>query len=201
MEFERKKNRLGMDEYFGRKRYFVTTCCRDRRELFRRAQTAAAIAESLREEADRCGFVVHAYCVMPDHVHFLVEGNSDASDLIRFVKSFKQVTSFACRSRVGGPLWQRSSYDHILRGQDSLADVAWYIWMNPVRKGMCEDPRDYPFSGTFSAAWPEFRPAETWVPPWKAKIEVIRRKGQVEASRPGRARFRPPLRKTRNRKG
>jgi len=172
MQFKRKTNRLVLQKYFGRGRFFVTTCSNGKRELLRQTQMAEAIVESLRKEAGRSGFIVHAYCVMPDHVHFLAEGNSEASDLIRFVKAFKQATSFSCRARVGGPLWQRSSYDHILRGQDSLADVAWYIWMNPVRKGMCENPRDYPFSGTFSAAWPEFRPTEMWVPPWKEKLEA-----------------------------
>lgn len=48
---------------------------------------------------------------MPDHVHFLVEGTSDASNLIRFVKAFKQSTGYACRTTVRGPLWEKSFTD------------------------------------------------------------------------------------------
>src|SRR5215470_16232788 len=40
------------------------------------------------ESADRC-FRVLAYCVMPDHLHFLVEETDARSDLLHFMKSFK----------------------------------------------------------------------------------------------------------------
>ncbi len=163
----RKRNRLAREKYLGRGRFFVTACCEGRNEIFRQAEVASAIVRSLREQSERCGFDVHAYCVMPDHVHFLAEGRTDESDFIRFVKAFKQVTGYACRERVAGRVWQRSFYDHVLRSSDSDEDVAWYIWMNPVRKGLCLEPHEYPFSGSFSLPWPRSRPAERWMPPWK----------------------------------
>jgi putative transposase len=167
MEFERKKNRLGMDEYFGRKRFFVTTCCRGRQAIFRNVAIASRIVASLREQADRCDFGVHAYCVMPDHVHILLEGKSAASNLVRFVKAFKQATSYACRAHARGTLWEKSFYDHILRPRDSIGGVAAYIRMKPVRKGICNDPRKYLFSGSLSLPWSESQPAEMWQPPWR----------------------------------
>jgi hypothetical protein len=106
---------------------------------------------------------------MPEHVHFLAEGKSDDSDLIRFVKAFKQITGYACRARARGPLWQTSFYDHILRSGDSDEDVAWYIWMNPVRKGLCREPAEYPFSGSLSVPWTTFQSSKAWVPPWKTE--------------------------------
>lgn len=171
-QFERKKNRLELEDYFGRRRFFITTCCRGRREIFRRVETAGTIIENLREYSNRYGFGVHAYCVMPDHVHFLAEGLSEASELIRFVKTFKQGTGYACRKNARGPLWEKSFYDHVLRSRDSNEDVAWYIWMNPVRKGLCRDSREYPFSGSFSLAWPIVEPSKLWMPPWKTKMEA-----------------------------
>lgn len=170
MRMERKRNRLGLEKYRGRGRFFVTTCCEGRREFLREADLAKGIIESLREQSDRCSFAVHAYCVMPDHMHFLAEGKSDTSDLIRFVKTFKQVTGYAYQGRIKGRLWQRSFYDHILRSGDSDEDVAWYIWMNPVRKGICGEPGEYAFSGSFSLPWPKSQPNELWIPPWKAKM-------------------------------
>jgi putative transposase len=172
MQFERKKNRLDLEDYFGRKRFFVTTCCESRRAIFRNVKLATAAVECLREQSRRCSISVRAYCVMPDHVHFLAEGLTAASNLIRFVKGFKQATAYACRASVRGPLWEKSFYDHVLRTRDSGDSVAWYIWMNPVRKGLCEDPADYPFSGSFTAPWPTSQRAKFWTPPWKAKLEA-----------------------------
>jgi hypothetical protein len=67
-------------------------------------------------------------------------------------------------------LWQKKFYDRILRERDSFDGVAGYIWMNPVRKGLCSDPREYPYSGSFAVDWKKMmRPLESWVPEWKAK--------------------------------
>ena len=83
---------------------------------------------------------------MPDHLHLLVEG-SGASDLARFIKAFKQETSFDYKRRVGRVLWQRSYYDHVLRGPDELQPAVEYILGNPVKAGLVEDPSGFPFMG------------------------------------------------------
>jgi putative transposase len=115
-------------------------------------------------------FTVLAYCVMPDHVHILARGQSEASYLIKFTESFKQETGeeFARESR--GVLWQTNYYDHILRERDGVERVAWYIWLNPVRKRLCAAPADYPFSGSMTPAMETlFRgsAAVDSLPPWK----------------------------------
>ena len=43
--------------------------------------------------------------------------------------------------------WQISYYDHILRREEALIDVAKYIWMNPVTAGLASSPELYPWSG------------------------------------------------------
>ena len=91
-------------------------------------------------------FRLLAYCFMPDHLHLLVEG-SEGSDLARLMKSFKQASSFDYKQRHGRPLWQRSYYDHVLRGPDELQPAVEYILGNPVRAGLVEDADTYPFSG------------------------------------------------------
>jgi len=44
-------------------------------------------------------------------------------------------------------LWQPNYYDHILRKEETIKDVALYIFNNPVRKNLVSDFRKYPFSG------------------------------------------------------
>jgi putative transposase len=156
--------------YTGRATYFLTLCCENRNRIFLKTEYAREIIEKLRDYAVQKQFAIHAYCVMPDHLHALVEGQTDASDLPSFVKLFKQVTAFQYKSRTGQRLWQKAYYDHILRQSDSLDGVAWYIWLNPVRARICANYKDYPLSGSFTGVWTAWPTAPTpWQPTWKTK--------------------------------
>lgn len=86
----------------------------------------------LRSESTARGFAILAYCVMADHLHFLTKGLQPMSDLLAFVKSFKIKGVFA--QQTGRALWQRGYYEHVLRRGERAELVAWYIWLNPVRK-------------------------------------------------------------------
>ncbi len=168
MAFLRKKIRLADEQYIGARWYFVTMCCAERRTEFANLEIAAWIVEQLREKSISNRFAVHAYCAMPNHLHALVLGLDASSDLLFFLKSFKQATAYDFKRRFGRTLWQKRFYDHILRSEDAPERVAGYIWMNPVRQGLCGDPREYPFSGSFVLDWKgAARPAVEWVPPWK----------------------------------
>jgi len=85
---------------------------------------------------------------MPDHLHLLLLGE-DKSSLHTFMKTFKQETSFKFRRTCNSPLWHRSYYDHVLRKEEALEEVALYILNNPVRAGLVDDYRSYAFSGSF----------------------------------------------------
>jgi len=91
-------------------------------------------------------FKILVYCFMPDHLHLLLVGEA-SSDLIKTMKTFKQITSQRFKNDYAEPLWQRGYYDHILRREEDLEVVANYIWGNPVRKGLAGTILDYPFSG------------------------------------------------------
>ncbi len=108
---------------------------------------------------------------MPDHVHILAAAAADGSNLVKFIESLKQTTAieFARRTR-GNRLWQFKYYDRILRASDPPDRVAWYIWLNPVRAGLCLAPNDYPFLGSFTeigARLLKGAAAPEWTPPWK----------------------------------
>jgi len=82
---------------------------------------------------------------MPDHVHLLIEGTSEASDLPQFVVRWKQKTGYERRRTMGDRLWQGGFYDHVLREEEDRLVVVKYILENPVRAGLIEslfDRRD-----------------------------------------------------------
>jgi putative transposase len=172
MDFVRGRIRLDAARYKGARWYFVTFCCAGRGPVFGDAERAPWMVEVLRQEATSHGFAVYAYCVMPDHVHVLVMGMGEASDLLMFLKILKQKTAYQFQKKFQRGLWQKRFYDHVLRENDSVERVAAYIWMNPVRAGFCKDGREYPYSGSFVVDWKrEAAPVEAWVPPWKETTE------------------------------
>ena len=172
MTFQRKKIRLPPANYLGKRIYFVTICCEKRRPVFTNESLGHWLATRLLGIAVQHCFAIHAYCIMPDHFHVLVEGLSDNCDLARFVSSFKQETEFTYRKRFRRQLWQSKYYDHVLRKAEATDAVAWYIWWNPVRKGLCSSPQGYPLSGSLTIDWKRrCAPARAWLPPWKTGFE------------------------------
>ena len=175
MRFRRKNIRLNAINYRGRAWFFITLCCEHRHPVFANDKWALSLIDCLKRTADRYHFSVHAFCVMPDHFHALVEGIAPDSDLLLFVTMFKQATSGEYSLESGVPLWQKKFYDHILRPEESPDAVSWYIWMNPVRKGLCGEPDLYPYSGSFTGQGENMsRPEIEWVPAWKKTLSVSR---------------------------
>jgi len=85
---------------------------------------------------------------MPDHLHLLIEGLCADSDLLRFMKMFRQRSGHSYHARENGRLWQEGFVDTFLRAEEASCDVARYIIANPVRAGLVEDVRDYRYLGS-----------------------------------------------------
>jgi putative transposase len=168
MVIDRKRIRLASGDYLGKRTYFVTICTHRRMRVFDDVRLGQWLVRRLRTISGRMNFLVHAYCVMPDHLHLLAAGAREDCDLIGFVSILKQRTGFAFTKRFGKELWQFKFYDHIVRSSERAEAVAWYIWGNPLRKGLCDAPQLYPLSGSFTRDWlSRCAPVESWKPSWK----------------------------------
>ncbi len=174
MAFTRKSIRLPAENYVGRRRYFITLCCDRRRRFLAQSSLAARIVQILRATALHHNMAVYTYCLMPDHLHALVIGLEPTSDLSIFVMDFKRKATAEFQSSNLSSLWQKKFYDYILRSNDSNDRVAAYIWMNPVRKGLCTKPQDYPYSGSFASDWkPSLDLTNPWIPSWKQPVSRV----------------------------
>ena len=186
--FKRKDIRLATGRYQGRNLYFVTLCFDNRRRFGANPRVASWLIASLRKNAAMCSFFIHAYCVMPDHMHLLAAGASDESNLTKFIESFKQETAVDFARRTHRRLWQFKYYDRILRASDAVVRVAWYIWLNPIRQGLCGTPADYPFLGAFTQIGVKLlnsSVAPEWLPPWKEqRSDGCRAEGRGATSKP-----------------
>ena len=148
--------RLQSFTYVGLHRYFLTICTESRLPRFRDVGRVTAAEARLREASDHFGFVAFAYCFMPDHLHALLVATRDDASLRPFVRRFKQTSSFDFSRGGNGRLWQAGCYEHILRDDEATLAVARYILENPVRAGLTQSFRDYPFSGSQAFALEQF---------------------------------------------
>ncbi len=128
--------------------FSITICVADRRPVFGNPSLARDAVDHLLALSSKCGVALYAYCVMPDHIHVLLSPNGNTG-VVEFVRLLKGRISTALR-RLGvtGHLWQRSFHDRAIRREENLIEVIQYILHNPVRAGLVEDWRSYPFSGS-----------------------------------------------------
>jgi putative transposase len=150
MTMPRKSTRLETFDYRGCYRYFLTFCTFDRRRVFSCAEVVEPLRWQIQRVAAEQSFAVPAYCFMPDHLHLLVEGQQETSDARRFITRTKQTTGHWYASTRRERLWQRYSYDRVLRRSEDTIAVVRYIAANPVRAGLVAHPLDYPYSGSLS---------------------------------------------------
>lgn len=85
---------------------------------------------------------------MPDHAHFILGGNDSNSEVKKCLNMFKQKTGFYIAKNLKDIRWQKDYYDHILRSEENLETHIKYILNNPVRAGLSEYWKKYPFKGS-----------------------------------------------------
>ena len=149
----RKKIRLPLAVYNQKYVYFITISTHQKYTWFnlypKLCDTAVQI---MRESSNALEIKIFAWCIMPDHIHFLIQGIRP----IEFIRRFKgKMTPFARAIDPSNRLWQRSFFDHALRKEESLFDVACYIWENPVRANIVANPDEFLWSG--SEVWLNWR--------------------------------------------
>jgi putative transposase len=134
--------------YTGVFRYSLTLCTFDRLPAFAEPPVVATVLSQLRSTAAKEGFAVLAYCFMKDHLHLLLAGDRDDSDLRRFVVRFRQASGYWYAQATGRRLWQEGYYDHVLRSEEDTRTVVRYLLGNPVRAGLTDSIGEYPWAGS-----------------------------------------------------
>jgi REP element-mobilizing transposase RayT len=114
---------------------------------------------------DGTRYQLHAWCVMPNHVHvvFTIASNEEKSrqdagatgrsPLATILHSWKSHVAKEANKILGrgGPFWQREYYDHLIRDEADFYQHLDYTILNPVKAGLCKEWREWPWSGLGSA--------------------------------------------------
>ena len=136
--------------------YFFTLTLAERRGNDLLIRRIAALRSAFRQTLADHPVAIDAIVVLPDHLHCiwrLPPGDDDFPTRWRLIKSrfSRQIPaterisdSRARRSERG--LWQRRYWEHAIRDTDDYRRHMDYIHYNPVKHGLVNDPRDWPFS-------------------------------------------------------
>jgi putative DNA methylase len=106
---------------------------------------AAIVEEALiRFDAER--YHLHAWCIMPTHVHVLASplGGRTLSELLHSWKSFTAKEANRVLGRKGS-FWASEYFDRAIRDDAHFHTAQAYIANNPVKAGLCAAPEDWPF--------------------------------------------------------
>ena len=101
-------------------------------------------------------FALHAWVVMPNHVHAVLRPMSDWT-LSEILKSWKGFTAREINRKLkltGKTLWQTESYDHLIRDEEDLQRSCAYTVNNPVVARLCKRPEDWKWSSAYVPARP-----------------------------------------------
>jgi putative transposase len=93
------------------------------------------------------GVDIHAYVLMPNHVHLLVTPVT-AQACSRFMQALgrRYVAWFNRKHSRTGTLWEGRFRSTVIESERYLLACSRYIELNPVRAGLVADPMSYPWS-------------------------------------------------------
>lgn len=125
-------------------------CC-----ALRHPEVARYIQDSfLSFHGDR--YFLHAWCIMPNHVHILLEPRADLATIVQGWKSFTSRWVLRQNQRLGlaipesGQLWMREYWDRYIRDAEHYRKAVDYIHQNPVKAKLCREAKDWTWSSAFT---------------------------------------------------
>jgi putative transposase len=137
--------------------FFVTSTTAGKRRLFQVAKNAELLLCLLKEDRARGRYEVHAYVIMPDHIHLILTPAPEVT-LEKAMQFIKGGFSFRLKSKT--KVWQESFAWERLKDACDFASHRDYIHANPVRKYICERAEEFVYS---SAAGREVDPAPAYL--------------------------------------
>ena len=137
-----RKGRHSIPENF----YLLTTTTSNRKPILTKNGISQIIFDAFEwlETQER----IKWYCIMimPDHLHAIIQLRTQHT-LSSIMHTFKRFTARQINKllKQEGVLWQDGYHDSGIRGNTTLNEMIRYCYENPVRKGLVETAKDYPF--------------------------------------------------------
>ena len=149
--------------------HFITMVTNKRVKAFKFKDTAMIAINTILFYEKRGDFNLKGYIIMPDHIHIICEmlGSGRSPDLPSIIRDIKKYIaketihtlitldeemlltirlSKQKKRRHIYQFWQPDYYDFNILTERKLNEKLKYMYENPLRKGLCNDPFDYKFS-------------------------------------------------------
>jgi REP element-mobilizing transposase RayT len=127
--------------------YHVTSRGVDRCAIYRDDEDRMLFLGLLRRVSRSREWVVHAYCLMGNHYHVVVETTLDRLSLGCHRLNGSHAQHFNERHGRVGHLFQSRFHARVLGDDEHLTDACAYTWNNPVRAGLCDTADQWPWNG------------------------------------------------------
>ncbi len=126
--------------------YHVTARGNEKKAIFKNERDRERFLLYAEAAVQRYGAVIHAYCLMDNHYHLLIQTPlANLSEIMQYINGSYTTYINTMRQRVGHLFQGR--YKAILIDADTYAqELSRYIHLNPIRVGMVDKPEDYPWS-------------------------------------------------------
>ncbi|MDY0151157.1 MAG: transposase [Candidatus Cloacimonas sp.] len=117
-------------------------------QILQQREITEIIADSFRH-FDKQRYDLIAYCIMPNHVHVLInplkQANGAVYPLSHITYTWKKYTAMAINKYLGksGSFWQQESYDHLVKDELELEKIINYIVQNPVKARLIDKWEDW----------------------------------------------------------
>ena len=140
--------------------YFFTVVTYNRVELFRNETARDFLREAINKTKSRHPFETIAFCLLCNHLHCIWKLPENDSDFSMRWSSIKGLFSKAYLKIYGGRksvspsrsskgevyIWQRRFWEHQIRDEHDLQNHIDYIHYNPIKHGLVQNARDWPWS-------------------------------------------------------
>jgi putative transposase len=123
--------------------YMVRAVTAGRRSFLQVTATAELLEQTILDYRSQGKFLLHAFVIMPDHLHALITPAPDVS-LEKAMQFIKGGFSFRLKSKLD--VWMRSFNESQIMDKEKFSNCVRYIEENPVRRGLVSTPQAHPFS-------------------------------------------------------
>lgn len=151
--------------------YFFTVNCLQRKNNNCLVRHIDLLKEVISKVKKSHPFKIHAWVVLPEHMHCMIElpeGDADFANRLMLIKMLfsrgipknERLTKTRIERRERG-IWQRRYWEHLIKDEKDYQAHMDYVHINPVRHGLVKQVKDWPYStfhklieyGIYSQDW------------------------------------------------
>jgi putative transposase len=126
--------------------YHVTTRGNERTDIYKSQRDREKFLTYLESASERYGAVFHAYCLMRNHYHFLLETpQGNLPEIMQHING-AYTTYFNVKRKRAGHLFQGRYKAILVEADEYAAELSRYIHLNPVKVGVVSRPEEYRWS-------------------------------------------------------